>query len=320
MSQVQPIPGYSVRCHAHLLNLVVKKSLKEAELQELLFKVRKIVGHFRSSTSMTSKFEDAQRKDHNNSLQLIQEVQTRWNSTYMMIERVYNLRQYIEIVTLETQDKVLEEYQLSASEWKTLSQVMQALKSFFQATQTLEGDKYPTLSLVSLFFNAITRALQKLISFKTSRIARNLIGNLQTELTKRFDNTSTELRNMVAILDPRTKNDVEQKLWDRFPSWVQEIQGNVEEVEVHDDVEVREGEMNGDLFANIVRNKPHTPRLSLLEEVEMLKAMPLMELGVMIGGKYRYHNPCDWWRLNMGKLPILSSIARIVLLVCFAYI
>ena len=52
MSQVQPIPGYSVQCHAHLLNLVVKKSLKEAELQELLFKVRKIVGHFRSSTSI----------------------------------------------------------------------------------------------------------------------------------------------------------------------------------------------------------------------------------------------------------------------------
>ena len=50
--------------------------------------------------STTNILDDHQRRDGKTPLQLIQEVKTRWNSTYKMTESVILIRKYIETVTV----------------------------------------------------------------------------------------------------------------------------------------------------------------------------------------------------------------------------
>src|ERR1700747_670719 len=100
-----------------------------------------------------------------------------------------------------------------------LAQTVEVLRPFSQAMEALEGDQYPTLSLVNLLFNGITATLMKLAP-QATRPVRNLIVHLQQQLQER-ENISEirDLRSMAALLDPRTKNDVEEHYWGMLPQF-----------------------------------------------------------------------------------------------------
>ncbi|KAI2662343.1 E3 SUMO-protein ligase ZBED1 [Labeo rohita] len=75
-------------CFAHTLNLIVKDGLSAvAELTETREKVKRIVGHFKSSCVSMEKLSKYQREMKLPEYKLVQEVETRWNSTYLMLER-----------------------------------------------------------------------------------------------------------------------------------------------------------------------------------------------------------------------------------------
>lgn len=81
-------------CFAHTLNLIVKDSLAaDTELDDLRSKVRRVVGFFRSSCTAKKKLDNLQKDLKMPQLRLLQEVETRWNSTYLMLERFFNLRE-----------------------------------------------------------------------------------------------------------------------------------------------------------------------------------------------------------------------------------
>lgn len=76
-------------CFAHTLNLIVKDSLAAVtELDDLRSKVRRVVGFFRSSCTAKEKLDNLQ-KDLKMPQLLLQEVETRWNSTDLMLERLF---------------------------------------------------------------------------------------------------------------------------------------------------------------------------------------------------------------------------------------
>ncbi|KAL0148574.1 hypothetical protein M9458_056121, partial [Cirrhinus mrigala] len=75
-------------CFTHTLNLIVKDGLSAvAELTETREKVKRIVGHFKSSCVSMEKLSKYQREMKLPEYKLVQEVETRWNSTYLMLER-----------------------------------------------------------------------------------------------------------------------------------------------------------------------------------------------------------------------------------------
>ncbi|XP_076848031.1 E3 SUMO-protein ligase ZBED1-like isoform X1 [Brachyhypopomus gauderio] len=79
-------------CIAHTLNLVVKKALELTPvLSTIRTKARKLVGYFRSSTTANEKLDLVQEHMRKPKKKLIQEVETRWNSTFQMLERVAEL-------------------------------------------------------------------------------------------------------------------------------------------------------------------------------------------------------------------------------------
>lgn len=94
-------------CYVNNINLIVMASIEcSDDVSILLHKVRDVVGHFERST--TSKEKLLANQANNNiadktQLRLIQDVTTRWNSTFYMLQRFTVLEQTVKAnVTLIT--------------------------------------------------------------------------------------------------------------------------------------------------------------------------------------------------------------------------
>ena len=75
----------SINCAAHLIQLCVyiEDNLKMNTIERLLSACRRLVMHFKRSTIATTALVDRQKRSE----KLLQDVSTRWNSTYYLLER-----------------------------------------------------------------------------------------------------------------------------------------------------------------------------------------------------------------------------------------
>ncbi|XP_077403864.1 zinc finger BED domain-containing protein 4-like [Vanacampus margaritifer] len=128
-------------CVAHTLNLIVKKALAEnTDLSEIRLQCRSIVGYFKSSMTAKTRLTQVQEqmKPTEPVLKLIQEVETRWNSTFHMLRRMYNLREAVgaALAGLNTDITPLTSHQL-----RLISESLQVLSPFNDATVELSEER-----------------------------------------------------------------------------------------------------------------------------------------------------------------------------------
>ncbi|XP_044586110.1 zinc finger BED domain-containing protein 4-like [Cotesia glomerata] len=84
----------SVICFAHSLNLVMQELIdKSQEITEIVNKIKKIVTFFKSPTA-AAELKKIQT-DAEQTLRLIQDVPTRWNSTFYMLDRFLHIIDYL---------------------------------------------------------------------------------------------------------------------------------------------------------------------------------------------------------------------------------
>ncbi len=75
-------------CFAHNLNLVVTCAISEVlEIKEIINAVKKMVTFFHKSSNAAEKLKELQKRLSLPEHRLIQQVETRWNSTFYMLER-----------------------------------------------------------------------------------------------------------------------------------------------------------------------------------------------------------------------------------------
>ena len=79
---VQQLPYEHMPCIAHSLQLSVKAALDESGVEKTLDKCRKIVGHFKHSPANSVELHAKQSEIGMNQESLVQDVPTRWNSTW----------------------------------------------------------------------------------------------------------------------------------------------------------------------------------------------------------------------------------------------
>lgn len=147
-------------CIAHKLNLVVQNSLKlsgnqetdpsddteESNLKKLFKKCRNIVGYFRRSEVGNRMLVEKQKQLGCESvLKLKQDIHTRWNSTYLMIERLIQLKEPLTIVMITITEAPSN---LSSDEWNSIEDIIPLLRPFDKLTTELSGEQYPTLSTI----------------------------------------------------------------------------------------------------------------------------------------------------------------------------
>lgn len=139
-------------------------------------KCRSIVWLFNHSTIMNKALKDAQLKFEDKPLRLIQDVVTRWNSLYKMLERLIKLNNYVSTV-LDMNHKYSDR-KLTNEDIEKLTQIVAVLKPFYLVAEKLSGEKYFTRS-------HICSSIMKLYS--DSKIESN-----DSDFTKTFKKTITE--------------------------------------------------------------------------------------------------------------------------------
>ncbi|KAK1889339.1 Zinc finger BED domain containing protein 1 [Dissostichus eleginoides] len=191
-------------CFAHSLNLVVKKSLDATPgLQDLRTRARKVVTFFKTSTTAKEKLREVQEQMNRPVLKLIQEVDTRWNSTYLMLQRLFKERQSVgaALATLKTDVRPL-----SSEDYETADACLQLLSPFFQATVELSEEKRVSGSKIIPMTKMLMLYLYDTIG-KTSHDTAKLLGqNMVSNMQNKFDTTESQTAlTLSTLLDPRFK-------------------------------------------------------------------------------------------------------------------
>lgn len=131
-------------CFAHILNLIVQSAISKES--DIINKVKSICTDFHKSTTANRKFMTYQK---NNGIKeptkILQDVSTRWNSTFYMLERFVELETSIR-GTLGLLDKVPNVLYLN--EWTVIKEFCKVLQPFEEATRAVSGEQYITASMV----------------------------------------------------------------------------------------------------------------------------------------------------------------------------
>ncbi|XP_065643099.1 uncharacterized protein LOC136074687 [Hydra vulgaris] len=161
----------------HILQLVVKNVIDLVEegekdssskfffIARTLTKWRKIVTSFNHSSQLNDLLEESQIRqgvEKNHILHLIQDVKTRWHSTFLMAERMLKLHSYVkDIFNSKQQYKDMRKYLLDEDEMVSLKETVNALLSFNQVGVLLSGDWYATCSLIIPSIKYLEKQLSK---------------------------------------------------------------------------------------------------------------------------------------------------------------
>jgi hypothetical protein len=232
-------------------------------------------------------------------LKLVNDVCTRWSSTFRMLERYLLLRKSVDLLFEGNESACLTD-----DEWMLMKAVVEVLQPFQEAVALLEGDKYCTLSLV---WRSICALVDHCIDVQhVCEDEVNLKNQLLLQLTTRFPVTRTVA--YAAILDPRSKglsfvaNENERKQWyDSFEQHVKQlypapqlqVQGAEQNIAVARKVS----------FADRMRQGVGGRRdaAAIQDELELYKhaAAPDHET-----------NPLEWWKEKELLFPRLSKLAK----------
>ncbi|XP_073671376.1 E3 SUMO-protein ligase ZBED1-like [Paramisgurnus dabryanus] len=191
-------------CIAHALNLIVRKSFDDVpDLNQLRTKCRKLVTYFRTSTTGKERLAQVQVQMGRPTLKMIIEVDTRWNSTYSMLERMYDLREPVGAALASLRTDVSPP---SSLEYDTIKDALEILAPFHQATVELSAEKIVSASKVIPLLKMLNHTILTKSEGLTSNMARQLADNLVRRVREHaLQMESISVMTMPTLLDPRFK-------------------------------------------------------------------------------------------------------------------
>ncbi len=196
----------NVPCYAHKLNLCAQDCLDQNEtLKTIRQKVNDMIklthqGHFAKE-----EFERCQaRLNITPPKVFIKEVRTRWNSCFLMLERVLSLR---DAVTLFLAHEKVDLPPITPEEWAHMKVAIDMLKPLYEATNEISGENYVTASTII----PMTKTLLGWYAGEARRLteegfAKNFCDALLQSLNRRYRGVEdSEVLVMATLLDPRYK-------------------------------------------------------------------------------------------------------------------
>ena len=297
-------------CVAHRLQNAVKSAVEKQSMQKLLGKCRHLVSHFKHSALASDNLGKKQKVlGFKKPLRVIQEVATRWNSTFHMLQRLVVLKQpirlYLEDAMNETDQK---SYDLTDSQWSVVKGLLSILEAVDQVTITLSGKKYSTLSwCLPLLFGLRDAAKQE---ENDSTTLSGIKRKLTDQLNQRFKLNNLEMSSalvLAAALDPRFRklSFLSKSEQDKLQRILLQKASNVDCTVTTDDrgeppVKKRPSVLDR-LLGEDKDIEEDDEAVSTLEEIKMyFQERPIK----------RKEDPLFWWRGNASRFPHLAVLAQ----------
>lgn len=200
-----------VTCFSHALNLVTLRALESnRSILEVINKCREMVGVFKLNTTTTELLRRHQVSWSSlRTLNQLKNSSDRWTSTYLMLNRINNLRPVLVEVFAETSKVVVPNFTLN--EWQMILGLVNVLRPLFEAVKELRGDSYVTISKVIPVVHGVEAALMNLRDL--SEEVAMFRDRLLVELGEQFENIENNPVYAIAtFLDPRYKEVAFQSL------------------------------------------------------------------------------------------------------------
>ncbi|XP_021959862.1 zinc finger BED domain-containing protein 4 [Folsomia candida] len=188
----------NIGCFAHTIQLAFHDSVKAVSVKNLIAKSRKIVAKFTQSQKNSTLLLKKQKDMGLTPKKLIQDVATRWNSTFYMLERLQDLKAIIASLSTE-----IDFDNLTTNEWTLLPGVIAILKPLEEITKLVSFNS----SIVSEVIPNVEALLRY---FKKTEGLDAGLKTLKKEFLKNVEKRFEKLPDVdeyafATCLDPRYK-------------------------------------------------------------------------------------------------------------------
>ena len=189
-----------ISCMAHSLQLVLRDALfTQTSVEAVVKKARKIVAHFKHSEQACRHLCDYQMSRDVPQHKLIQDIETRWNSTFLMLERLLEQQKAVNLYNVER--GTIES--LTNAEWQLIARIVKILKPFYAATLEICADN----ACVSVVIPLLAMLNSKLETSVEDRGLLQMKAALRDALRRRFEPVKSSKPTIAAtLLDPRFKD------------------------------------------------------------------------------------------------------------------
>ncbi|KAE8296807.1 Zinc finger BED domain-containing protein 4 [Larimichthys crocea] len=188
-------------CMAHTLQLAVHEGiLSQRSISDIVASGRRIVGHFKHSPLAYSRLEFCQKQLGQPIKKLRQDVPTRWNSSFYMLQSL--LEQKLALASYAAENEL--PCNFTVHQWKLIENTITILAPFEELTKEISTSTASTADVVPCV-RALTRLLEK--TAETDHGVKTAKSVLLEAVRRRFaDIDAQKLYTISTMLDPRYKD------------------------------------------------------------------------------------------------------------------
>lgn len=192
-----------MHCFGHNVDLIVTEAIKSQRMvQNLLSIGRKICERVHRSETAKEKLAELQKTYNLPENQLIQDIPSKWRTSYFMLERLVEQKQAIDEMSLECNFREL----ISCDQWEVMQSVCNALKPFEVACREM-SNRTATLGQVIPLIHILNRKIDML--FDETMGIDNMLKSLKDAMVTRMSPTLQDPRyTWATLLDPRYKTSL----------------------------------------------------------------------------------------------------------------
>ncbi|XP_041820404.1 zinc finger BED domain-containing protein 4 [Chelmon rostratus] len=193
----------TMQCFGHTIDLIVSEAIKSQRMvQNLLSIARKICERVHRSAKAKEKLAELQRAHQLPENQLIQDVPSKWRTSFFMLERLVEQKKAIDEMSIECNFREM----ISCDQWEVMLSVCNALKPFEVAYREM-SNRTATLGQVIPLIHILNRKIDLL--FDETVGIDNMLKSLKEAMVSRMSATLHDPRyTWATMLDPRYKTSL----------------------------------------------------------------------------------------------------------------
>lgn len=193
----------TMQCFGHTLDLIVSEAIKSQRMvQNLLSIARKICERVHRSATAKEKLTELQRVHQLPENQLIQDVPSKWRTSFFMLERLVEQKKAVDELSIECNFREM----ISCDQWEVMLSVCNALKPFEVAYREM-SNRTATLGQVIPLIHILNRKIDLL--FDETVGIDNMLKSLKEAMVSKMSATLHDPRyTWATMLDPRYKTSL----------------------------------------------------------------------------------------------------------------